>query len=378
MLFSLLLLVWLGGCASTVHTLPLAETSRLPAPLDKPATVSPRTSSGSAVFTSGGQELTDLERLAQLWQRRTQNSAVSDYPIGPGDVLEISVPAMEEIKDRTVRVSGDGTIALPLIGTIRASRLTEEGLREEIRRRLEADYMYNPQVNIFVREYRSRQVAVIGAVEKPGLYSLASETDTLLDTISLAGGMTKEAASRINFIPAEPVEEGKVKELASALPIQLVSKDSSPLLLKRADPIVIDLKSLTKGGNQLYLSLPARPGDVIMVPGSGDVLLEGWVAKPGSYKITPGLTVLGAVVAAGGPLFAADTSTVKIVRTGKEGEKIFFLADLEEIKRGEKPDISIQEGDVIEVSYSALKIGPYSFYSFFTDVFRVGASVPFY
>src|SRR5207247_4810850 len=138
-----------------------------------------------------------------------------------------------------VRISGEGTIALPFIGVVQASGLTEEGLRAEIHQRLK-DYMYDPQVNLFVREYRSRQVAVVGAVEKPGLYSLASGADTLLDMISLAGGLKEEAAPRIHFIPAEPVEKGRAKELASALPAQLISKDPPPLLLQEANPIEID------------------------------------------------------------------------------------------------------------------------------------------
>ncbi len=369
------LLSFLGSCASPVHIPPPAEkASRFPTLQDTPTTASPQLSSGPAARTANNQEAADLERLAQLWQKRTQEGAASDYPIGPGDVLEIAVPAMEELSNRTVRISGDGTIALPFVGVVQASGLTEEGLREEIRRRLE-DYMYNPQVNLFVREYRSRQVAVIGAVEKPGLYSLASGADTILDMISLAGGMKEEAAPRIYFIPAEPVENGKAKELASTLPVQLVSKDSSPLILKSADPIVIDLKSLTKGGNQVYLTLTTRPGDVIMVPGGGEVLVGGWVEKPASYKITPGLTVLGAVAAAGGPHFAADTNSVKVIRTGKEGEKIFFLADLEKIKHGESSDIPVQEGDVIEVSSSTSKLVPYGLYHFFSSVFHVGAVV---
>lgn len=56
---------------------------------------------------------------------------------------------------------------------------------------------------------------------------------------------------------------------------------------------------------------------MLLIPSAGQVLVEGWVEKPGSYKITPALTVLGAVAAAGGPLFPADTSAVKVIRTGK-------------------------------------------------------------
>jgi polysaccharide export outer membrane protein len=252
--------------------------------------------------------------------------------------------------------------------------LSEAELREEIRRRLE-DYMYRPQLNLFVREYRSRQVAVLGAVAKPGLYNLASGADTILDMIGLAGGMKEEAAPRILFIPAEPAENEKARELISTLPVQLVSRDPSLLLLKRTDPISIELKNFARGAQQIYLTLPARPGDVILVPGSGEVLVQGWVEKPGSYKITPGLTVLGAVAAAGGPLFPADTSVVNVMRTGKDGGKILLPADLEKIKRGEQSDVSVQGGDVIDVVASAPKLVPYGVYKFFSSIFQVGAGV---
>jgi polysaccharide export outer membrane protein len=364
------LLLCLVGCAPHAYTL---------SPVDKPAGSSPRIDSHAALFTPDSQNPTALQRLADLWQRRTRGNPPSDYPIAPGDVLEISVPGLEEFKDRdrVVRVSGEGTISLPLIGIIQAAGLSEHELRQEISRRLEK-FMYSPHVNLFVREYRSRQVAVLGAVARPGLYNLASGADTILDMVALAGGMKQEAAPRILFIPAEVAESEKARELSAALPVQLVSQDPSPLILKRTDPISIELKNFTHGAPQIYLTLPARPGDVIMVPGSGEVLVQGWVTRPGSYKITPGLTVLGAVAAAGGPLFAADTSAVNVIRTGKEGGKILSLADLEKIKHGEQADASVQEGDVIEVSASAPKLVPYGIYRFFSSLFHIGAALPLY
>src|SRR5215813_281314 len=357
-------LLFLGGCAST---------QRHPAPSE--AFSSPPRIANPVMPTSSSQTSADLERLAHLWQERTQEGSLSDYPIGPGDVLQISVPAMDELSEYaafTARVSGEGTITLPLLGVVPVAGLTEQQTREEIRRRLAERYMYDPQVNLFVREYRSRQVAVVGAVNKPGLYDLASEANTLLDMISQAGGMTDTAASRILFIPAEPGESGQAKELAAALPVALGSRDSS-LTVKRPDPIVIDLQYLHRGGQQIYLTLPAKPGDVIIVPTSGEVLVEGWVKSPASYKISPGMTVLGAVAAAGGVLFAADTGTVQVLRTGREGEKILLPVDLEKIKRGESPDIPIEAGDVIEVEYSSLKLVPYGVYSAITQLIRFGA-----
>lgn len=355
-------LLFLFGCTSTVRQPP-------------PAALPPVSGEGSNPTARVMTEPTDLARLAELWQQRQEH--ISDYPIGPGDVIEISVPAMKELENRTVRVSGEGTISLPFMGVIPAKGLTEEQLTEQLRQRLDK-YMYNPQVNVFVREYRSRQAAVIGAVQKPGLYNLASGTDTILDVLALAGGLNTTAAQRILFIPAEPLEGRKAREVASLFPVQLASTAPSPLFLKKVDPIVIDLQFLSNGEGQIYLTMPARPGDVFLVPGAGDVLIDGWVEKPGAYKITPGLTVLGAVAAAGGPLFPADTNTVKILRTEKNGGRTFFFADLEKIKHGEQEDPRLQEGDVIEVASSTAKIIPYAVSRFFTTIFHVGGSIPIF
>jgi len=320
-------------------------------------------------------ESNDIERLARLSEKRRQENLLGDYPIGPGDVLEITVPGLEELKQFPVRVSPEGMIALPYVGMIKAGGMTERALREEIRVRLQKDIMHDPHVTLFAKESPSRQVAVIGAVQKPGLYNLASASETVLSMISHAGGMSPHAAERIMFIPAEPAEPEKAKELMAAMPARVVSQDPSPLILKDVDPIVINLQTVIRGGNERYLSIPARPGDVIMVPGAGEVLVQGWVEKPGSYKITPGLTILGVLAAAGGPLFAADGSTVELIRTNKEGQRVSMMADLDAIRRGEEPDIRVQEGDVIDVVASGPKLVAYGFYRFFTTIMRVGASV---
>ena len=210
-------------------------------------------------------------------------------------------------------------------------------MREEIRRRLEKDFMHHPQVALFTKEARSRQVAVIGAVNRPGLYDLASHADTIFAMISQAGGMRAEAAERILFIPGEPASLQKSSEIYASLPAQSIRQDVAPLVLNGVEPIVINLDRVTRGGNELYLSLPARPGDILMIPGGGEVLVQGWVEKPGAYKITSGLTILGAVAAAGGPLYPADTSAVRLIRSEKVGSKKSMIADLERSSAARSP-----------------------------------------
>ena len=359
----LFFLININGC-SAVNSPPIGKTDAAKVDI------------AQAAKASQAKENNDLERLAQLWERRRRESLASDYPIGPGDVLEISVPGMEEIKVITQRVTGEGTISLPFVGVINASGMTDKELRDEIRRRLETNYMRNPQISLFVKEFRSRQVAVIGAVQKPGLYNLASSADTVLGMISQAGGMRPEAAERILFIPAEPVDSAKAKEVIDSLPVQLVSQDPSPLILKNVDPIVINLDSIRRSADQMYLNIPARPGDIIMVPGGGEVLVQGWVAKPGAHKITSGLTILGAVAAAGGTVFPADKGSVELIRTNHQGQKTSFVANLDAIKAGEQPDLPLREGDVIDVLSTGPKLAAYGFYRFFTSFISVGASIP--
>jgi polysaccharide export outer membrane protein len=362
-LFGAIVLFFLAGCSSATSNDRAAITQGNPAVDTATATAAEKT-----------RESNDSQRLAALWEKRLQQRAANDYPIGPGDVLEINVAGVEEMKNISERVTGDETVSLPFVGMINTRGMTDKTLRSEIRRRLETNYVRNPQVSLFVKEFRSRQVAVIGAVQKPGLYNLASSADTVMSMISQAGGMRNDAAEHILFLPAEPVEPEKAKEIIDSLPVQLMSQNTTPLILKNADPIVINLDSVNRSGNQRYLNMPALPGDIVMVPGGGEVLIQGWVERPGAYKISSGLTILGAMAAAGGTSYPADTGSVELIRTNSQGHKSTFIADLDAIKSGAQPDVPLREGDVINVVSYGPKLFAYGFYRVFTSLVHVGAS----
>jgi len=295
--------------------------------------------------------------------------------LGAGDILEISVLPGEILKDFAVRIGGDEMISLPLIGNIHAGGRNETAVEEDIRRRYAETYVRNPHVHVFVREYHSRLAAVVGAVDKPGVYSMTRSNDTILEMLSQAGGPTKEAGARLFFFPAELYNAAnKPVEVASST--ATIPASSGAGNSNRLEPLVISLKSSrvnSDGGR--YLTLPVRPGDVIMVPAAGEVLVDGWVEKPGSYPITPELTVLGSITAAGGLHFAASHGEAKVTRIGQQGARIAFFPNLEKMKRGEIPDIPVQEGDVVEVFSSTPKLIPYGFYQFVKSMFHVGAAV---
>jgi protein involved in polysaccharide export with SLBB domain len=359
---------------------------------------------------SQAAETSDVQRLQELWQKRTRDSFGSDFTLGPGDVLEIEVP-LEQLEHREVRVSPRDTITLPLAGVVQVKGMTEQSLTDSLRRRL-SKYMYDPPVSLFVKQYGSRQVAVMGAIEKPGLYTLASGSDTLMEMISKAGGMTGDAASKIIFVPAgaggsglqqanlagvtraadpdeatadtdaqaldadtsrisaEPVAPRVARvenEKAGAVRPGVVDAPNPHTQLGRFGPVAAKLHPIIIGmsdpSTQNYLELPARPGDVLIVPSAGEVTVGGWVQQPGAYKVTPGMTALSAISAAGGAMFS---SSAEVLRTGNRGERLSIAVNIPAVQKGQESDVSMQSGDVVMVDKSAAGAIPYAAYEVFS------------
>jgi len=148
------------------------------------------------------------------------------------------------------------------------------------------------------------------------------------------------------------------------------------MLPQNARPISIPVKSTSLTGAGRYLNLPVRPGDVIVVPGGGDVMVVGWVHRPGYFKVGSGLTVMGAIGAAGGPMYAADTDDVTLIRSTPKGSKTVVPLNLKKISEGKESDLPVKGNDVIDVPYSGLRIGPFIFYSVLSRMGVGGPAIP--
>jgi len=328
--------------------------------------------------------------LENLWRVRVVdaagNASSSGFTLGPGDILRISVPQIPQLKDRTVRVSEQGTIALPLMGEINVSGMTQQDLLADLSQRVRK-YMYHPQVEVFLQQSENREVAVLGSVKTPGRYMLTSRSDTVMTMISRAGGLSAggasgEAASRILLIPARatkgqsgtpaalpPKVEIADAQGASATPVALRNfADPDPAgKREQVEQVVINT---SRAEEQRYLELPAEPGDVIIVPAAGQVTVQGWVDKPGAFPITSGMTVLGSIAAAGGALFS---SSATLLREQSDGHKLGIPLALDKIKSGEQPDVRVQGGDVVVVERSAAGAIPYTAYFL---IQRIGLGIP--
>lgn len=308
---------------------------------------------GSTTTSRSSASLRALERLAA---ERGKQGALRSYRIGPGDLVEIVVFDLKEM-NRRVRVSQSGDVPLPLIGKVPAAGKTEAELGREIADRLSREYLQNPQVDVFIAEYRSELVAVTGSVGKPGLYPLNRDRNTILDMLSEAGGLTKGAGAFIDFMPARSAAAKQAMRRARDGKVRTPVDGGT-------GGISIDLAELMRGANRTLLQLPVIPGDVIFVPQSGMFSVEGWVDKPGTYPLTRGMTVLSAVSAGGGELFPAELSRIELFREETMGarESTVQVVDLGAVRRGEGSDVVLRAGDVVHVPANPVRLAPYSVY----------------
>jgi protein involved in polysaccharide export with SLBB domain len=140
-------------------------------------------------------------------------------------------------------------------------------------------------------------------------------------------------------------------------------------------PLMLDSNQVPQGVESFFFSLPVRAGDVIMVPNSGHFIIDGWVEKPGTYPLRPGLTLRGALATAGGLSFPANTTSVKIHRLAAGGEAERLAVSYRAIEKQREPDVFIHEGDVIQVGTSATKFVPYTVYKLASELIRFGAGI---
>ena len=316
---------------------------------------------------------TDLNR--KLLSHLTPPTEETDLPLGPGDLIEISVFDVPELSSLKLRIPVGGSVTLPLIGAIPAAGLTPSELETEVRTRLQHDYMNDPQVSVFVTEQKSQRVSVMGAVKTGGVYSLAGHL-RLADALAMAGGLADDAGHTVYVTrrtPAAAVASARADRVATDGAGAPRAKTSSrpPDGVMQEVMTAIDLEALADGNKEL--NLPLQAGDVIDVPRAGSFYVGGAVEKPGSFLLKSRTTVQQAVVAAGGAKEVADWDDVRLYRPAAGGKRDVFRYSLNDFEGG-KPAPEVQQGDVVVVGKSAVKAFAYGVRDFLK--FGLYSSVP--
>jgi len=226
--------------------------------------------------------------------------------LGPGDQVKITVFRNPDLTTET-RVSEKGTVMLPLIGEVELRGLTPAQAGDRIAHKLKSGkFVVNPEVTVAAMQSNSRQVSVLGNVNKPGRYPLDAATGKVTDLLALAGGISPVGSDTVTLV---------------------TNRDG------KSSTQQIDLPAIVAG--DLSRNVELRPGDTIYVGRAPQVYIYGEVQKAGAYRVEKNMTVMQ-VLAMGGGLTPRGTQRgIRIERKGEDGSTKRLNAKLTDVVRND-------------------------------------------
>ena len=303
------LLVALAGCTAAP---PRPVKGSLESLVPKNTSFKPAVKSSNASVLMTPEELALIEEMVN-----------PPYLIGPGDGVRVDVFGRPEVSGAHI-VGPDGKITVPLMGVVNLNDLTREQAQTEIDRRLRA-YFARPFVTVSVTDYTSNTITVLGRVERAGALKFP-QPPTLVDVLASSGAM--------------PILDKQATLTRVAI------------IRGRDRMMWVDAKALLNG--DLRYNIRLKKNDVVFIPDSSDtsVYVLGQVVRPGSYRLTPRMSVLDALAQAGGPNNDAAPEQIAIYRAGAEQLEMIPFANIIDPSRAQ--NYALEDGDVIYVPSSGL------------------------
>ena len=250
------------------------------------------------------------------------NPAAQDITINPGDVLSVRILGQPEYAP-PLRVSVDGTIQLPLIGSVPVAGLTVEKTQQLITERLISAGMFvNPQVTVQLAEAAGQFVTVSGELHAV----VPVNGDRRLYEVLAAAGSLPATASHIITI----LRPGQEK------------------------PIVVDLG--TDPARSQSANIRILPRDTILISRVGVVYVLGAFKIQGMIPLVQNspLTLLQATALSQGAGYEGRFNDLRIIRT--EGlERKMVKVDISKIEKGLAPDPILQADDILFLPTNQLK-----------------------
>jgi polysaccharide biosynthesis/export protein len=262
-----------------------------------------------------------------------------NYVLGPDDVITIQAPDVEEISGKPVRIDMRGNINLPMVGRLQAAGLTADELESKIKERLKK-YLQEPEVTVFISEFRSQPVSVIGAVQNPGVHQVQGRK-TLFEVLSMAGGLRPDAGYSVNI--TRKLEWGRI-----------------PLPNAKDDPTgtfsiaSVSVKSIMAATNPAE-NIAIRPEDVISVPKGELVYVIGAVRRSGGFILGENETMSALQVlslAEGLDRFAAPQKAKIMRAVPNNGTRIEIPVDLKKLIAGKGADMPLKADDILFIPNS--------------------------
>jgi protein involved in polysaccharide export with SLBB domain len=257
------------------------------------------------------------------------------FTLGPGDRLELELIGNPASRTTTV-VAPDGKLYFNLLPGIDVWGLTLTETKAQLENSFTNFVREQPRVAITLRGVESKRVWILGCVQAPGVYNMATPM-TLLESISMAGGTLSMTSFR------DQAAAGIGEELADL---------KRSFVLRQGKLLPVDFSRLLYEGDSsqnIYL----EPDDFVYLPAgtAREVYVLGAVIQPRPVPYMEGMTVAGAVASAYGTLRDAYLPHVAVVR-GSLSQPQLTIVDYRKVIRGEAPDFQLQPHDIVFVPFS--------------------------
>jgi polysaccharide export outer membrane protein len=220
--------------------------------------------------------------------------------LGPGDTVKINVFQNPDLGIEA-RISGKGSVSIPLIGEVVLQGLTPSAAEARIAQRLrEGNFVVNPQVNVNLMQLRSRQISILGLVGRPGKYPMDDYGSRLVDVLALAGGVAPGASDYVTVVSTRSGKPEKTE---------------------------IDLSGMFRSG-RMDQNIEIVSGDILYVQRAPQFYIYGEVQRPGAYRIEPNMTVMQALALAGGVTLRGTQKGLTVNRQVSPGKVDAFEVKL--------------------------------------------------
>jgi len=252
----------------------------------------------------------------------------STLQIAPGFLLSLEVFDTPEYSF-SLRVDSNGNVNIPTVGSVHVEGLTLVDAGAKIATGLrDAKILNDPQVNLNIEEYASRDITVLGEVHAPGRIELLAPRH-LDDVIAMAGGETQYAGKTI-----------EIRHVGSVTPKTQVVQYS-----RSAD-------------NHKLGEIMVSPGDTVTVNRAGIVYVLGAVTRPGGYLMQEDgeLNLTQALALAYGTTMPASVGSMRLIRKLDDGQVMQIPIPYGDIVKGKVPPPRLQAQDVVYVPVSKMKV----------------------
>ena len=249
------------------------------------------------------------------------SSTPTDMLIGPGDEGDMKVYGIPELSTH-FRVESSGDTFLPLIGKFHMAGLSADAAQAQLDEKYESGgFLLNPHINIYIKEYMTQGISVLGELNRPGIYS-ALNARRLYDLFLIAGGLTPRAGKTVTITHSKEADK----------------------------PVEVTLEN-GMAANQANVEI--QPGDTINVSKAGTVYVIGEVNRPGAFvmETTQTPSLLQILAAANGPTRMAVLNHTSVLRRTPQGLESKNV-DLKKIMQAKAGDGEVQADDIVWVPSS--------------------------